>query len=68
LSNNSPQIVPNFWYIYYHPLITFYFCIFPIIPIGGFFFYPLSLFDLARANKAYQRCYVPTGHFLLKLL
>ena len=63
LSNNSPQIDPNFWYIYYHPLIiTFYFCIFPIIPIG-FFFYPLSLFDMSRANKAYQRCYVPTGYF-----
>ena len=28
----------------------------------------LSLSDLAWANKAYQRCYVPTGHFLLKLL
>ena len=40
LSNKSPQIVPNIWYIYYHPLITFYFCIFPIIPIGGFFSIP----------------------------
>ena len=34
---------------------------------GGF--YPLALFDLTRAKKkAYQRCYVPTGHFLLSLL
>ena len=60
LSNNSPEMDPNFLYIYYHILLLH----FPNNP-NLVFFHPLSLFDLARANKEFQRCYVPTAHFLL---